>query len=129
MNIADTLAMARKAHRNAIEQLYNDLCTVYEYKSITDEVTKLTKQKEVAVFENEPCKLSFEGMDITSEDRNAAGKRISVRLFISPDITINAGSKIVVTHEGETVAYSNSGVPGRFATHQEIELKLFERWA
>lgn len=120
---------ARQAHRKVIEQLYEDACTVYEYKNIKDEMTKLTGKKEVAVLENQPCKLSFESLDTASNSGNAAEKKISVKLFISPDVTIKAGSKIVVTHMGEITAYCSSGVPGEFATHQEIELKLFERWA
>lgn len=128
MSIAVALEKARTAHRNAIEQLYEDVCTVYEYRHVKDSVTKLTEMKEVQVLEDQPCKLSFESMDTTS-DGVAAGKSISVKLFLSPDVTIKAGSKIVVTHRGEMTAYSNSGVPGRFATHQEIKLELFERWA
>ena len=128
MNIAGALDKARKAHRNAVEQLYEDVCTVYEYRSVKDSVTKLTEKKEVPVLEREPCRLSFESIDTTS-DGDAAKKRISVKLFLSPDVTIRAGSKIVVTHRGEIAAYSNSGVPAVYMTHQEIELKLFERWA
>ncbi len=120
---------ARQAHRKAIEQLYEDTCTIYEYKSIKDETTKLTSKNEVAVLENQPCKLSFESLDTASNSGNAAEKKISVKLFISPDVTIKAGSKIVVTHMGEITAYCSSGEPGKFATHQEIELELFERWA
>lgn len=129
MSIGNAIKKAMEAHRKAIEELYWDICTVYEYKPVKDEVTKLTESKEVAVLEEQPCKISFESLDIASDNGNAAEKKISVKLFISPDITINPGSKIVVTHNGETTAYSSSGVPGRFASHQEIELKLFERWA
>lgn len=53
----------------------------------------------------------------------------SVKLFISPDIVIKAGSKIIVTQHGRTTEYSNSGVPAVYPTHQEIMLTLFEGWA
>ncbi len=120
---------ARRAHRKAIEQLYEDVCTVYEYRAIKDKKTKLTSKKETAVLEEIPCKLSFESLDVAGSSGNAAEKKISVKLFISPDVTIKAGSKIVVTHMGETTAYCSSGEPGKFTTHQEIKLELFERWA
>lgn len=120
---------ARWAHRKAIEQLYEDTCTVYEYKSVKDETTKLTSKKEIAVLENQPCKLSFESLDTAGRSGNAAEKKMSVKLFLSPDVVIEAGSKIVVTHMGEKTAYCSSGVPGKFFTHQEIKLELFERWA
>lgn len=120
---------ARQAHRKAIEQFYEDTCTVYEYKSIKNETTKLTGKKEVVVLENQPCKLSFESLDVTGGGGNAAEKKIVVKLFLSPYVTIEAGSKIVVTHMGKKTAYCSSGVPGKFFTHQEIKLELFERWA
>ena len=50
-------------------------------------------------------------------------------LFISPDVVIEPGSKIVVTQNGKTVAYKQSGEPALYNTHQEIILELFERWA
>lgn len=124
-----TVKRARQAHQKAIEQFYEDICTVYEYKSIKDEITKITSKKEVAVLEGQPCKLSFESLDTANGSSNAAEKRISVKLFISLDVAIKAGSKIVVTHMGEITAYCSSGVPGKFSTHQEIRLELFERWA
>lgn len=129
MSIGNAIKKAMEAHRKAIEELYWDVCTVYEYKPVKDEVTKLTESKEVAVLEEQPCKISFESLDTTSDNGGAAEKRISAKLFISPDVVIHPGSKIVVTHNGETTAYSSSGVPGRFTSHQEIELELFERWA
>lgn len=122
------IEIARKAHRRALEVLYEDSCTVYEYKDVTDEKTNRTKKKEIPVLEDIPCKLSFESMSTTGEKEMAAEKKISTKLFLSPDVVVNAGSKIEVTHAGETVAYSNSGVPGKFFSHQEIELKLFEGW-
>lgn len=120
---------AREIHRKAVEQFYEDVCTVYEYQSVKDEKTKLTEKKEIAVLQNLPCKISFENTAATADKEGAAEQGISVKLFLSPDVDIEAGSKIAVTHSGETTAYSNSGVSARFFTHQEIELKLFERWA
>lgn len=120
---------ARKAHQRALEVFYEDTCTVYEYRDVTDEKTNRTSKKEVVVLEEIPCKISFESIDTAEGNGAAAEKKISTKLFLSPDVVVNAGSKIEVTHRGETVAYSNTGVPGKFYSHQEIELKLFERWA
>lgn len=125
----NALKKARRTHRMAVEQLYEDTCTVYEYVSEKDTQTKLTAKKEVAVLEDEPCRLSFNSTTVTSESNGAPGQFISIKLFISPEAKIKPGSKIAVTHQGETVLYSNSGVPGKYETHQEIPMKLFERWA
>ena len=115
--------------KKTLERLYKDSCTIYEEQEVTDEDTNITSTDTVAVIENQPCKISFENLSTTSEDENVAEKKIAVKLFLSPDIDVKAGSQIEVTHNGETVRYSNSGVAGKFLTHQEINLELAERWA
>lgn len=120
---------ARRVHRAAVEVLYEDMCTIYEYRSVMDNNSKLTSKQEVPVIEKQPCKLSFESMETTVSTDSANEKSVSIKLFISPDIRIKPGSKIVITHGGIETAFSNSGVPALYPTHQEIDLKLFERWA
>ena len=115
--------------RDAIESLYKDTCDVIERKEVTDPITKKTSFEPVKVISGQSCKLSFGSVPATS-DGEAAEMMQTVKLFISPDITINPGSKIVVTRPGrEPVEYSNSGKPAIFTNHQEITLKLFERWS
>lgn len=123
------LVQARIAARKAIESTYKGLATISEYKSVTDPVTKLTDKKEVVVLENQPCKLSFETMPPTESSGAVATITQGVKLFLSPDVMIAAGSKITVTQNGVATAYKNSGVPAVYATHQEIMLTLFQRWA
>lgn len=120
---------ARRVHRAAVEVLYEDMCTIYEYRSVMDNNSKLTSKQEVPVIEKQPCKLSFESTETTVSTDSANEKSVSIKLFISPDIRIKPGSKIVITHGGIETAFSNSGVPALYPTHQEINLKLFERWA
>jgi len=48
---------ARKAARRAQEATYEGVCTIIEYRDVTDEKTRLTSQVEVTVIENQPCKL------------------------------------------------------------------------
>lgn len=120
---------ARQVHRKAVEQFYEDSCTVYEYRDVKDEATKLTSKKEMLATGETPCKLSFESLGITPIGESAAEKKVSVKLFLPLEVRVRAGSKILVTHEGETTAYKSSGVPGRFATHQEVMLELFRGWA
>lgn len=125
----NVLNKAREACRKSIESLYEDTCVIYEQKSVKDEVTKVTKKEAVAVNVDVPCKLSFEVLKPASEADRASEKIISVKLFISPDIKVEEGSKIVVTRNGEEFAYKRSGSPGVFFTHQEIMLEPFDRWA
>lgn len=123
------IRLARKCHKKAIEQLYEDRCTVIQYQSVRDEQTKQTHKQEVVVLTEEACKLSFRSVSKTQDTNNVSEVRQEIKLFLAPHIEIKAGSKILVTRNGNTTAYRSSGVPNMFFTHQEIALELFERWA
>jgi hypothetical protein len=120
---------ARKAARKAQESLYDGVCTVTERQKVKDERSKLTGFKDVVVLENQPCKLSFKTLAATSQTESAANITQQTKLFISPDISINAGSTITVTQDGVITDYTCSGVPAVYPTHQEIILELFEDFA
>lgn len=120
---------AQKAARKAIESTYFGLVTVSEYQKVKDPLTALTSYKEVVVLENQPCKLSFESITTAVQTEAATTISQATKLFISPDITIKPGSKLTVTQTGVTTAYTGSGVPAVYPTHQEIMLELFESWA
>lgn len=116
------------AHRKALERLWRDRCTVYVQKERTDPDTNLTDFQETPLFENQPCKLSFEKLTSTDENHTAAVSQ-AVKLFLSPDVVIPAGCKIVVKRFNETereFIYSQSGETGVFTNHQEITLTLWE---
>lgn len=100
-----------------------------ERRDVRDEQTKITHKSEVTVIENQPCKLSFEKLDATAQTETAASLTQGTKLFLPPDVEIKAGSKIIVEQDGVKNAYSASGVPAVYPTHQEIILTLFERWA
>lgn len=119
----------RRVHRKAVEALYEDVCNIYVRKSEKDEKTKITAKKEVLVAENQPCRLSYETVSTTKDNQGAAEKEMAVKLFLPPEPEIPEGSRIDVIHQGLTISYSNSGSAAKYATHQEIKLKLFERWS
>jgi hypothetical protein len=121
---------AVEAARRAIESLYEDEVTVTEYQDVTDEETKMTRKQPVTVLENEPCRLSFKQLAGTSQEGDAAVLSQVTKLFLAPEITIKAGCRLTVTRKnGWTMEYASSGIPAMYETHQEIILKLFERWA
>lgn len=120
---------AQGAARKAIEATYFGTLTVTEMKKEKDAKSKLTKTEPVVVLENQPCKLSFETLKAAAQTDAAAAVTQVTKLFASPDVTIKAGSKITVTQDGVTTDYTASGIPAVYATHQEIMLELFERWA
>lgn len=119
------------AQRKALERLWKDRCTVYHRVKVTDPKTKLTDFDEKPLLQDQPCKLSFETLNSTDGDRVATVAQ-SVKLFISPDVEIPAGCKIVVTRFNDlerTFTYSRSGEPGIFTNHQEIMLEPFKGYA
>ena len=120
---------ARKAARRAQEATYEGICTIYEYRDVTDEKTKLSSEEEVAVIEDQPCKLSFEKLNSVVQTETAAVQAQGVKLFLAPEIAVGSNSKIVVTQNGITNEYSASGIPAVYSTHQEITLESFRGWS
>ena len=114
--------------RSALERLYKGTCTIAEFQSVKDPVTKITSKQEVNVLTNHPCRLSFKNISSTSAGDAATVNQI-VTLFIAPEIVIKAGSKITVTQNGVTTAYTRSGQPAVYSNHQEVILQLFKGWA
>ena len=117
------------AYEKAIKSLWIDACTVYTQEKTKDEVTKRTVFTEACVFEDEPCKLSFETITSTDDESHAQTLTQSVKLFLSSDVEIPPGSKIVVTRKGKNYKYKQSGPPGVFTYHQEVPLEFLEEWA
>lgn len=107
------------------ERLYTGKCDVYVYCGNTKGVVKM---QETLVFENIPCRLSYKNKNSSTEGEPASSKSQTIVLFISPDIDIKSGSKIVVTQNNKTVEYQSSGEPAMYQTHQEIMLELFKGW-
>ena len=116
-------------HKSALQKLWTDTCTVYTQTKTKDPTTKRTVPTESALLTDQPCKLSIESLSTVSETDHAPVVTQAVKLFIDSDLTIPAGSKVVVTRGSRQFIYKASGEPGIFTDHQEISLELFERWA
>lgn len=115
--------------RKAIESTYDGIATVTIHEKVTDKKTHLTGYQDMVVLEKQPCRLSFQNISSAKKNEQAAGITQVTKLFISPSVAIEPGSKITVTQAGMTTDYTYSGVPAVYSTHQEIVLELFERWA
>jgi hypothetical protein len=119
------------SHRSALERLWKDRCFVFHQEKVTDPDTKLTGFQEQPLLEDLPCKLSFETLTSTDGDHVAA-KFQNVKLFVSSDVVIPSGCKIVIRRfndlEREFI-FSHSGEAGVFTDHQEIYLEPWKGWA
>lgn len=114
---------------NPLATLWQGRCTIYEFQDVKDPITKQTKQKEVAVVRDEPCRLSYRHEQATNIQSGAAVVSQSIILFIRPDLVINVGSVIEITQHGVTCKYKGSGQPAVYCNHQEIVLELYDNEA
>ena len=123
--------MVNKAVRTVLERLWKDRCSIFIREEVTDPVTHLTDSEEKPLLQDQPCKLSFETLTSTNGDEVATAQQV-VKLFLSPDVKVPVGCKIVVTRPNDmerTFTYARSGEPGVFSNHQEIMLEPFRGWA
>lgn len=112
--------------RSAVESLYFDRATIIEYQSVFNPEDCFTGVQELVVCENQPCKVSHVSARQAYDGAASDGIRLVTKLFISPDIVVKAGSKIIVTRKGIQTVYRNSGKPARYYNHQEITIQLWE---
>lgn len=115
--------------RRAIERLYTGVCTVMEYGSFRDEVSKITRQAERTVLEGQPCCLSFEKTTAAAPTDTAAEVVQGVKLFLAPEVEVKPGSKIIVEQAGRRFEFAASGQPAVYGSHQEVALSLWRGWA
>ncbi|CAH1202970.1 hypothetical protein PAECIP111891_02180 [Paenibacillus allorhizoplanae] len=110
------------AERAAIEMTYEGRCTVTELQLVKDPVTKVTGQQRVIALLDEPCAVSQTALrGVTSTDTDNTID-YDAKLFISPDVSIRAGSEINVIQDGMDIRFQQVGKPFRYTTHQEIML-------
>lgn len=119
-----------KSYAAAIKSLWRGKCTVtVRNNDTTDENTGRVVVGEVDTYTNEPCRISFDTVNATQSENNAANIVQSITLYIDREVVIPEGSKITVTQNGVTAVYEKSGKPAVYSTHQEIPLEIFKGWA
>lgn len=120
----------KRSYAAAIKSLWRGKCTVtVRNNDTTDENTGRVVVGEVDTYTDEPCRISFDTVNATQPENNAANIVQSITLFIDRAVVIPEGSKITVTQNGATSVYEKSGKPAVYSTHQEIPLEIFKGWA
>ena len=109
--------------QKALMRLWKDRCTVYLQHGAADPDTGLTAFEEQLLYEALPCKLSFETLPAAGAGSTAQVSQ-AVKLLLSAEYDIPAGSRIEVARGGRMFCYRRSGEPGIFTDHQEIPLEL-----
>lgn len=127
--IADAIKQAQSLARKAQEETYDGRCTVVEHRKVKNPDTKITAEIDVTVLEDLPCRLSYSSISAVDQTDTAAKTAQVTKIFLSPDLVVEPGARVMVTQSGITRDYEASGVPAVYPTHQEIVLKLSERYA
>jgi hypothetical protein len=119
---------------NVLRKFWTDLCDVVVRNSRKNPETKINEFFEETIASSQPCRLSFETL-YPNQEEVASEVRQKVKLILSSKVNVPDGSKIVVTRRDWNkqvigmFEYSKSGIPAIYASHQEIDLFPFERWA
>jgi|SRR5690606_21082889 len=113
---------AYRAHRRAIERLYEDRATISRHMEYEDPITKETKSGLQPVYENQPCRISQRALGTNAQTEAVNQIAYETKLFISPDIEIKQGDVIEVTRGTVTRKYT-AGEPFIYPTHQEVSIQ------
>lgn len=114
--------------RDEIEKEYQDTANVSRIVEFRDPDTKECGTKEVVLFTDIPCRLSFlnkeSGVSLRGELYDSTSQ--TIKLFTCPEYDIKPGSRITVEHLGRFYKYECSSYPKTYVSHQEIELSVLE---
>ena len=110
--------------RKAFEKMYDSKCTVIVHEEYEKD-NGSSGFHDVTVLEDEPCKVQYSSVKAATQDTAVATVSQEIRLFISPDVEIPTGSKIIAN----SVNYTHSGVVAKYQTHQEIVMTLWDGWS
>ena len=110
--------------RQILEATYEGRMTAY--RRIFQEKEGRTVQEEVLLSKNVPCALSWGGgmqkRGRTVEQEKLPHIRNEARVFLSPEIELPAGCRVIVSQHGATREFVSSGEGIVYPTHQEILL-------
>lgn len=109
--------------KNVLERLYIGKCDIIQQQSVIDPVTHITSMTDVVVVKGQPCRLSYKTITAANQGNVALVVQV-IKLFMSPTVKVLAGSKIIVTQNGQIKKFEASGEPAVYSSHQEIILRL-----
>jgi len=116
------------AERAAIERTYEDTCTIARLMPVT--VNNISKSQETTVVSDAICALSQRSLKPTNQTDAQNEIEYDIKLFISPDILVEAGDVIAVKRFGRDnpastimLAFESASRPMIYPTHQEVMLK------
>ena len=120
-----------KKRMQTLRRIWADRLAVEVYQEY-EKPNSATGHEGLTVIKNEPCRLSFSALHTVNQSDGAATVSQVAKIFCCNELSIPAGSKIIVTSAergGRVFEFSQSGKPGVYSYHQEIALVPFRGWA
>ena len=114
--------------KKILSRMWTDSLTVTEDQEVTNPDGS-TGYEPVIVLEGQPCKLSFSSSPSARRTDTDAPLSQFIKIFLDNDITINPGSRIIITRGDRVFEFRQSGIPAIFSGHQEIELTTVKEFA
>lgn len=111
-----------------LERLYTDRCDIFIFDSIKNLETNITENQKVLICEKQPCRISYKNLQSVEQGITPAINQV-IKLFISGNIEIPAGSFIEVFRNEKKTLYKSSGIPALYSNHQEIILENATEYA
>ena len=127
--INDAIRQAKRMHRKAVEATYDGTCRIYGMQSVKDPVTKVTRQDEALVQDGIACHLSYSSAAPAAGSDTVTAVAQTIKLFMTPELTVPPGCRIEVTQQGRAESYAQSGKAAVYPSHQEILLELWKGYA
>lgn len=117
-----------KTARDRIESTYDCTCDIVNNREIT-KTNGANAFEEFVAYKDVSCRLSFKTIAANSQGQNTSLVTQIVKLFINPDVKIEAGSKIIIKKGTNIKEYKHSGEAAIYPTHQEIMLMTAKEYA
>jgi hypothetical protein len=108
-------------YRKRLEKTYEDRMTVYRWQEHTTPWGE-TKQEYVEIHADLPCRISQKTLVVNGQNDAYNQVTHQTKLFVSPDVEIIHGDKVVVTRIGGAQFEGWAGDPFPYPTHQELIL-------
>lgn len=122
--------MRKMELREKIEELYDCLCDVYENETVKDDEGLISGKKRTLKYEKIKCRVSYKNgtrkLLSVSQSKIEGKSSQGVKLFVSPEYDIKAGSLIVLYKEDREFKYKHSGEAALYDTHREIVMERSE---
>lgn len=125
MELEKQINKALGIFKKELEKTYTDTCNVYIFEDIVDDGV-VSGDREVLLYENIKCGLSFIERKTTTTQDNSAWVLQDIKLFLSNDYDIPINSIIVVEHKNREYRLKLSGKPSIYDIHQEITVRYEE---